>query len=73
LFSLTPQPRRIPLALSYFNAQTGGVNQLWVTDGTVAGTHSVFSFGAGAVFSHLATLGARAFFSVNDGVHGDEL
>jgi hypothetical protein len=32
------------MALSYFEEEIGGVKQLWVTDGTVSGTHIVASF-----------------------------
>ena len=60
------------MALSYFNEVVGGVEQLWVTDGTSVGTHVVASFGAGLI-QNLTTIGSRVFFSVDDGAHGQEL
>ena len=60
------------MALSYFDQLVGGVNQLWVTDGTSAGTHLVAAFGAGTI-ANLTAIGSRIFFTVDDGVHGSEL
>ena len=60
------------MALSYFNEFVGGVDQLWVTDGTALGTHLVASFGASAI-QNLTTIGARVFFGLSDGTHGEEL
>ena len=60
------------MALSYFNEAVGGVQQLWVSDGTSLGTHVVATFGAGAI-SDLTTIGARVFFAVNSGGNGQEL
>ena len=60
------------MALSYFNKVSGAVQQLWVTDGTVPGTHVVASLGSGAIFN-LTTIGSRAFFVLDDGAHGGEL
>ncbi len=65
------------MALSYFDKVSGGVHQLWVSDGTVPGTHVVASFGSAssgsnAIFN-LTTIGSRVFFGVDDGVHGREL
>ena len=60
------------MALSYFDKKVGGVEELWITDGTPLGTHSFASFGSGAI-SNLKTIGARLFFVVNDGVYGQEL
>jgi hypothetical protein len=57
------------MALSYFAENIGGVEQLWVTAGTIPGTHLVASFGSGAIFN-LTTIGSRVFFVIDDGVHG---
>jgi ELWxxDGT repeat protein len=46
------------MALSYFDEEFGGVQELWVTDGTALGTHVVASFGNGAI-SDLTTIGSR--------------
>ena len=66
------------MALSYFVREIGGFDELWVTDGTVSGTHVLASFAHVAsvdsgAFSAVKTIGARLFFVVNDGVHGQEL
>ncbi len=54
---------------------TGNV-ELWVSDGTVGGTHKVTDIAAGNVSSYphdiLALGDGRAVFSANDGTHGDE-
>src|ERR1700688_51286 len=60
------------MSLSYFDELVGASEQLWVSDGTVAGTHLVQSFGSGAIFN-LTTIGSRVYFTVDDGVHGSEL
>ena len=60
------------MALSYFDDTVGGVEELWVTDGTVAGTHAVASLDSAAI-SDLTAIGSRVFFAVDDGVHGQEL
>ena len=60
------------MALSYFIEDVLGVEQLWVSNGTVAGTHVVASFGNRVVFSALA-IGGHLFFSVNDSANGSEL
>jgi ELWxxDGT repeat protein len=60
------------MALSYFNEEIGGVNQLWVSDGTSVDTHVIAVFGSGEI-SDPTTIGSRVFFTVNDGVHGAEL
>ena len=39
------------MALSYFDDTMGGVEELWVTDGTVAGTHAVASLDSAAISS----------------------
>jgi trimeric autotransporter adhesin len=56
---------------SYFDVY-GGFTELWVTDGTVQGTHAVGSFGQQPI-SHLTTIGRRVFFSVNSAANGTEL
>jgi ELWxxDGT repeat protein len=60
------------MSLAYFDEIVGASEQLWVTDGTAAGTHLVQSFGAGAIFD-LTTIGSRVYFTIDDGVHGSEL
>ena len=60
------------MAFAYFDDTVGGVEELWVTDGTAAGTRSVASLGAASI-SNLTTIGSRVFFSIDDGVHGQEL
>jgi ELWxxDGT repeat protein len=60
------------MALAYFSEKVDGHEQLWASDGTAAGTYLVKSFGAGPI-SDLTTVDGKAFFGVNDGVHGDEL
>jgi hypothetical protein len=49
------------MALSFFDKEVGGVNKLWVSNGTVAGTHVVGSLGSGAIASDL-TIGSQVFF-----------
>ncbi len=60
------------MSLSYFAENNSGNEQLWITDGTVAGTRVVKVF-AGASISGLTMIGARVYFAVDDGVHGPEL
>src|SRR5471030_2240733 len=60
------------MALSYFDEEVGTVEELWVTDGTAAGTHAVQSFSNGAIFN-LTAIGDRVYFQINDGVDGFEL
>ena len=60
------------MAVAYFDETVGGVEELWVTDGTVAGAHAVASLDSAAI-SNLITIGSRVFFAVDDGVHGQEL
>ncbi|HEX4963156.1 MAG TPA: ELWxxDGT repeat protein [Thermoanaerobaculia bacterium] len=51
-------------------------NELWVTDGTPAGTHRVSDVrpGPGSSYPYsLAVAGSRVFFSAEDGEHGREL
>src|SRR5258708_23396288 len=70
-----PQPRQAEeayMSLAYFNEDVGGTEQLWVTDGTPAGTHLVQSFSTGAIFD-LTTIGSRVYFTIDDGVDGREL
>ncbi len=50
--------------------------ELWVTDGTAAGTHSVADIARGAAGSSplsLTAVGRRVFFTADDGIHGREL
>ncbi len=60
------------MALTYFAQTNSGNEQLWITDGTAAGTRIVKVF-AGSAISQLIMVGARVYFSVDDGVHGQEL
>ncbi len=62
------------MPLSYFAVSdpTSSVEQLWLTDGTVAGTHMVQAFDQFSI-TQLAMVGRRVFFAVNDGTHGNEL
>jgi ELWxxDGT repeat protein len=60
------------MALSYFAENNSGNEQLWITDGTVAGSHVVKVF-AGATIFGLTMIGGRVYFAVDDGVHGAEL
>ncbi len=58
------------MSLSYFTVLNGGIDELWISDGTATGTHLVTSLGGTA--SRLMTIGARAYLSVDD-IHGTEL
>jgi ELWxxDGT repeat protein len=60
------------MALSYFSEDVGANQELWVTDGTVLGTHVLAGFGFQSVFN-LTTIGSRVFFEENDNTHGYEL
>jgi ELWxxDGT repeat protein len=60
------------MALSYFDKLSGATSaQLWVTDGTLPGTHLVAS--VGSAITRLTAIGSRVFFVVDDGTHGPEL
>ena len=58
------------MSLSYFAETNAGIAELWVSDGTTA--HKVTGF-AGNPIQNLTVIGARVFFTVDDGVHGNEL
>ena len=60
------------MPVSFFSKLVGAVEQLWVTDGTAAGTHMVQSFSTFSMDPIVVT-GGKAFFAINDGPHGDEL
>jgi ELWxxDGT repeat protein len=60
------------MSLSYFAENVGAIEQLWVSDGTPAGTHMVKAF-AGNPIHNLTAIGARVYFTVDDGTHGNEL
>jgi ELWxxDGT repeat protein len=69
-----------PLGLNgrvYFTAYTPELGQeLWVSDGTPAGTHPFLDLRAGAAGSRpmlLSVAAGRLFFAADDGVHGIEL
>jgi ELWxxDGT repeat protein len=73
----------------YFGANDGiHGDELWVSDGTVAGTHMVkdintqpplpwlwgsSGINGGASISQLLVLNGQLYFTANDGIHGDEL
>ncbi len=59
------------MSLTYFAKLVSGTENLWVSDGTTAGTHPIKAF-AGTIL-HLTMIGSRAYFSADDGVHGPEL
>ena len=60
------------MSLSYF-AETNSTNeQLWITDGTAAGTRVIKTFATGPI-GQLTMIGGRVYFTVDDGVHGQEL
>ena len=50
----------------------GGWSELWVTDGTEAGTRLLESIPNGSI-NRMAAVGSRLFFSMDDGVSGTEL
>src|SRR5207247_319496 len=61
----------------FFTAQqTATGRELWVTDGTAAGTHLVRDIAAGSAWSYLeglTSLGSTVLFSASDGVSGVDL
>jgi MYXO-CTERM domain-containing protein len=58
----------------YFNAAADGLHeQVWATDGTLAGTHSLTSFPAGAHPDPVALLGDRLILLASDPVNGRQL
>jgi ELWxxDGT repeat protein len=62
------------LFLHYVDSSLGA--ELWMSDGTAAGTRLLKDIAPGAASSSphfLGTLGNRAFFMADDGVHGREL
>ena len=60
------------MSQSYFAENNSTNEQFWVTDGTTAGTHVVKVF-ATANIAQITMIGARVYFVVDDGVHGQEL
>jgi ELWxxDGT repeat protein len=60
------------VSLTYFVKNNAGSQELWVSDGTVAGTQLVKSLGAAAI-TRLEVIGARAFLAAEDAAHGKEL
>ncbi len=60
------------MSLTYFQKDNGGVQELWVTDGTTTGTQRLKVLG-GLTVSNLTVIGARAYFGFDDGTHGNEL
>lgn len=64
-------------ALTYFIANdTLHGRELWVTDGTEAGTHltkDIFAGNTNGNISNLTDVNGTLFFVANDGVHGNEL
>ncbi len=59
------------MSQTFFSKVVGGNEQLWVTDGTVAGAQLVKAFGSTGLVS--LAIGGRLYFRVDDGVHGYEL
>ena len=56
------------MALSYFDRTVAGTEQLWVTDGTIAGTHMVRSFGTDPIYHFgLKAIGSHVYFTIDDG------
>jgi uncharacterized repeat protein (TIGR01451 family) len=72
-----PYPIAALFGRVYFNADDGvHGRELWVSDGTAAGTHLLKDILPGAGSSlpdHLTTIGHLIFFSATDGVHSVEL
>jgi ELWxxDGT repeat protein len=64
--------RNLEMSLTYFAEMNGGIEELWVTDGTAAGTRKVKAFGPLST-DNIVEIGTHAFMSVNDGIHGLEL
>ena len=60
------------MSLTYFQKDNGGVQELWVTDGTAAGTQRLKVLG-GLNVTNLTVIGSRAYFGFDDGTHGNEL
>ena len=60
------------MSLLYFAENNSGNEQLWITDGTAAGTRLVKAFAGSSILS-LTMAGTKAYFTVDDGVHGNEL
>ena len=60
------------MSLNFFAESIGASEQLWVTDGTLGGGTLLKTF-TGASIGALTMIGARVYFVVNDGVHGNEL
>ncbi len=60
------------MSLTYFQEDNGGLQELWVTDGTIAGTQRLKVLN-GLNTTNLTVIGSRAFFTFDDGVHGMEL
>jgi ELWxxDGT repeat protein len=60
------------MGLQYFAKLIGGIEQIWVTDGTAAGSHMVKAFSVTSA-DDIVVMGSKAFITVNDGVHGQEL
>ncbi len=60
------------MSLTYFAKLVGGIEQLWVTDGTATGSRMIRAFSATSA-DNIVEIGTKAFISVNDGIHGQEL
>jgi len=63
------------MSLTYFSVTDNGDSELWVTDGTVAGTRLVKTFAANPItpITDITIFKGRAYFAADDGVDGVEL
>jgi ELWxxDGT repeat protein len=59
------------VSLTFFGKGNGSTEELWVSDGTAAATHSVKAFVQ--IQDRLITIGARAYFVADDGIHRPQL
>lgn len=72
----SPSNFRVVGAQMFFTASDANGTELWVTDGTAAGTANVLDINPGATGSspaNLTVFGSSILFSANDGVNGTEL
>jgi ELWxxDGT repeat protein len=76
-FNFNPPSRLTPLGNRlFFILDTGAGQELWVSDGTDAGTRALTDFAAERALggtNWLKPIGNRLYFRANDVLHGDEL